>query len=121
VKLVRINTRIDKHRTEQAFFVNASSPRLDCWITVEELRARLNWQSLQYKSANDFENPPALSECRAAVPSNRKRGTQLAQNLYPERAAESSGGIVRFCAVVVHENRVETAITKQSAAEFSDS
>jgi hypothetical protein len=40
--------------------------------------------------------------------------------LDPQPAAEPSGGIVGFGAVVVQENSVETAIAKQCAAEFSD-
>src|SRR5579863_4713612 len=38
----------------------------------------------------------------------------------PYRTAKAPGGIVRFRAVVIQENGVEAAITKESAAEFSD-
>src|SRR5580704_1190419 len=41
-------------------------------------------------------------------------------SLDPERATERPGGIVRFRTVVIHENGVEAAITKEGAAEFSD-
>src|SRR5580658_1424228 len=36
-------------------------------------------------------------------------------------ATERPGGIVRFRTVVIRENGVEAAITKEGAAEFSDS
>src|SRR5277367_3149136 len=42
-------------------------------------------------------------------------------SLDPEGATERPGGIVRFRTVVIHENGVEAAITKDGAAEFSDS
>jgi hypothetical protein len=38
----------------------------------------------------------------------------------PHAAAEAPGGIVRFGAVVIDENRVVAAITEESASEFSD-
>ena len=41
-------------------------------------------------------------------------------SLDPQRAAEASAGIVRFCAVVIRENGVEAAIAEQGAAELSD-
>src|SRR5208282_2742874 len=42
-------------------------------------------------------------------------------SLDPQPGAESARGIVRFRTVVIHKNGVEAAITKQRAAEFSDS
>jgi hypothetical protein len=42
------------------------------------------------------------------------------QTLDPEQATERPTGIVRFRTVVIHENRVVAAITKECAAEFSD-
>src|SRR5579864_2005488 len=41
--------------------------------------------------------------------------------LDPHRATKRPGGIVRFRTVVIYENSVEAAITKEGAAEFSDS
>ena len=41
--------------------------------------------------------------------------------LDPQRATERPGSIVRFRTVVIHENRVEAAITKERTAELSDS
>src|SRR5258708_1134005 len=42
------------------------------------------------------------------------------QNLEPYRATERPSAIVRFRTVVIHENSVVAAITKEGAAEFSD-
>lgn len=41
------------------------------------------------------------------------------QNLDSQRATERPCRIIRFRTVVIHENRVESAITKEGAAEFS--
>ena len=41
-------------------------------------------------------------------------------NLDLDPAAEGSGGIVGFGTVVIQENGVEAAITKEGATEFSD-
>ena len=41
-------------------------------------------------------------------------------NSDPQRAAEPSTGIVRFRTVVIYENSVVAAITKEGPAEFSD-
>ena len=40
--------------------------------------------------------------------------------LNPQRTTEPPGGIVRLRTVVIKENSVEAAITKEGAAEFSD-
>src|SRR5579859_1964524 len=37
-----------------------------------------------------------------------------------ERSAEAAGGVIRFGAVVIEENGVIAAVTKEGAAEFSD-
>src|ERR1700694_3442121 len=42
------------------------------------------------------------------------------QHLDSQRATERPGGIVRFRTVVIHENSVVAAITKEGAAEFPD-
>src|SRR4051812_37221602 len=44
---------------------------------------------------------------------------KIAGPLKPERATESASAVVRLCTVVVHEHAAETAVAKQSAAEFS--
>jgi hypothetical protein len=41
-------------------------------------------------------------------------------SLDPKPATESPCGIVGFCTVVIHEDRVVATITKEGAAEFSD-
>src|SRR3977135_2624683 len=41
-------------------------------------------------------------------------------SLDPWRATERPSGVVRFRTVVIHENSVVAAITKEGAAEFSD-
>ena len=41
-------------------------------------------------------------------------------NLDLDPAAEGSGGVVGFGTVVIQENGVEAAITKEGATEFSD-
>ena len=42
------------------------------------------------------------------------------QSLDPKRTTKRPSSIVRFRAVVIHENSVVAAITKEGAAEFSD-
>src|ERR1700687_5732081 len=42
------------------------------------------------------------------------------QNLDPYRPAEPSSGIVRFRTVVIQENSVVAAVTKEGSAEFSN-
>src|ERR1700730_6817253 len=42
------------------------------------------------------------------------------KKLAPKRAAECPSGVVRFRTVVMQENSVEAAITKEGAAELSD-
>src|SRR5271157_173883 len=69
----------------------------------------------------DFVQP---SNC----PTQDKVGLQWATVVYdmglfsldPQRRREPPGGIVRFRTVVIQENSVEAAITKEGAAEFSD-
>ena len=41
-------------------------------------------------------------------------------SLDAQRASEAAGGVVGFCAVVIHEDGVEAAITEERAAEVSD-
>src|SRR5258708_3208230 len=45
---------------------------------------------------------------------------RVMHNLDPQRATKRPSGIVRFRTVVIHENRVVAAITKEGAAKFSD-
>ncbi|MNC90880.1 hypothetical protein D3C83_70340 [compost metagenome] len=42
------------------------------------------------------------------------------KDLNSQRATETSGAVVRFGPVVIHEDLVVTSIAKEGAAEFSD-
>lgn len=42
------------------------------------------------------------------------------EDLDPQRATERPGAIVRFRTVVIHEDMVVAAITKEGTAEFSN-
>ncbi len=44
----------------------------------------------------------------------------VVQNLNPKRATEPPGGIVRFCAIVGHEDMAVAVISKDGATEFSN-
>ena len=62
-------------------------------------------------------HPPLLYP---AVRMARPAGNLARICLNPERSAESSGGVVGLCAVVIKEDRVVAAIAEEGTAEFSD-
>src|SRR5260221_4732668 len=58
--------------------------------------------------------------CSMLRKSARSAGNNYRPGSDPQRAAESPGGIIRFRTVVIREDMVVAAVTKEGAAEFSD-
>ncbi len=74
-------------------------------------------QELRCDLTNHATSVPYRLAAHSAVGNKRKIKST---NLDPQASAEPPGGIVRFRAIVIHENSVVAAITKEGAAEFSD-
>ena len=70
----------------------------------------------------DAVEPPGRKEREEIVRSFFAVNAHQLRKSYldPERAAEPSGGIVRFGAIVIHEDVVVAPVGKDSAAKFSN-